>query len=72
MDCYDKVIECMDDNGEQRVLQGMKKATSVIMVTTMQAKHSSRKWCVMFTIHISSNQGKYVEDEVILNKYLLL
>ena len=28
-DRYDKSIECVDDNGEPRVLQGKKKATSV-------------------------------------------
>ena len=26
-DCYDKAIECLDDNGEQRVLQGKNKLT---------------------------------------------
>jgi len=32
---YDKAIECLDDNGEQRVLQGKKKETLVRMVTAM-------------------------------------
>jgi len=36
VDCYDKAIECVDDNGEPRVLQGKKKATSVMMVKTMK------------------------------------
>ena len=27
VDCYDKAIECVDDNGEPRVLQGKNKAT---------------------------------------------
>ena len=35
VDCYDKAIECLDDNGEQIFLWGKKKATSVRMVTTM-------------------------------------
>jgi len=35
VDFYDKVIECLDDNGEPRVLQGKRKATTVRMVTTM-------------------------------------
>ena len=42
MDCYDKAIECLDENGEQRVLQG-KKETSVRMVTSMPAKRSCRE-----------------------------
>ena len=31
VDCYDKSIECVDDNRGPRVLQGKKKATSVRM-----------------------------------------
>ena len=38
VDCYDKAIECLDDNGEQIILQGKKKATFVRMVTSMQEK----------------------------------
>ena len=45
--CYDKVIECLDENGEQRTLQGKKKATSIRMVIVMQAKHNRRKGCVI-------------------------
>jgi len=37
VDCYDKAIECLDDNGEPRVLRGKMKTTLVRMVTTMQA-----------------------------------
>lgn len=48
VDCYDKAIECLDENGEPRVLQGQKKATLVRMVTIMQAKCSHRKGCVLF------------------------
>ena len=60
VECYDKVIECLDDNGEPRVLQGKKKATSVRMVTTMQAKRSRKKGCKLFAVHISSDKGKEV------------
>ena len=35
MDCYDKSIELLDDNGEPRFLQGKKKSTSVRMVIAM-------------------------------------
>ena len=35
VNCYDKSIECLDENGEPRVLKGMQKATSVRMVTPM-------------------------------------
>jgi len=60
--CYDKAIKRLDDNEEKRILQGKKNPTSVRMVTTMHAKHSCRKWCVMFIVHISNDKGKDVED----------
>ena len=34
-DFYDKTIECLDDNGEKRILQGKKNPTSVRMVRAM-------------------------------------
>lgn len=72
VDFYEKNIECADDNGELRVLQGKKKATSVRMATTMQAKRSHKKGCKLFIVHISSDNGKEFEDENVLNKYLVL
>jgi len=35
VDCYDKSIEFLDENGEQRIFQGKKKETSVRMVASM-------------------------------------
>ena len=72
VDCYDKGIECVDDNGEPRVLHGKKKATSVRMVIAMQEKHSHRKGCVLFIVHISSDKGKEVDDVDVLSRYPFL
>lgn len=60
VDCYDKDIKCLNNNGGKRILQGNKKETSVRMVTAMQAKHNLRKGCVLFAIHIYSDKGKDV------------
>ena len=72
VDFYDKAIECVDDNGEPRVLHDNKKTTSVRMVTAMQAKRSCRKVCKLFSVHISSDKGKEVKDEDVLRRYLVL
>jgi len=42
------------------------------MVTAMQAKHSHRKGCVLFAVHISSDKGKDFEDAKVLRRYLIL
>lgn len=39
------------------------------MATTMQAKHSHGKGCVLFSMHISNDKGKDVEDEKVFRKY---
>lgn len=63
VDCYEKAIKCLYDDGENRILQGKKNPALVRMVTAMQAKHSCRKVCVFFIVHISSDKGKDVEDD---------
>ena len=72
VDFFDKAIECLDDNGEKGISQGKKKPTSVRMVTTMQAKRSCRKDCVMIEVHISSDKGKDAEDAKIFTSYPIL
>ena len=41
--CYDKATECLDDDGERKMLHGNKNPTLVRMVTTMQEKHNHKK-----------------------------
>eukprot|EP00253_Pinus_taeda_P027303 PITA_27303 len=72
VDCYDKAIRCVDDNGEPRVLQGKNKATLVRIVTTMQANCSHRKGCKLFPVHISSDKGKEFDDADVLRRYPVL
>ena len=72
VDCYDKAIDCVDDNGEPRILQGKKKTTLVRMVTTMQEKFSRQNGWVLFAVHISSEKGKEVEDVDVLRMYQVL
>jgi len=42
------------------------------MVTTMQAKGSHKRGCVLFIVHISSDKGKEVDDADVLSRYLVL
>lgn len=72
IDCYDKAIECLDDDGKRRILQGKKNSTLVIMVIAMQANHNCMKECVLFAVHVSSDKGKDVKDVEVLKRYLVL
>ena len=72
VDCYDKAIECLDENGDHRILWGKRKETSFRMVTIMQEKCSRIKGCVLYAMHISSDKGKEVEDADVLSRYPVL
>eukprot|EP00253_Pinus_taeda_P009960 PITA_09960 len=72
VDCFDKAIECVDDSCGKRTLKGKKKPTSVTMITTMHAKCSCIKICVVFGVKISSDKGKEVEGADVLSKYPVL
>jgi len=63
---YDKAIECVDENGEVRVLQGTKKATSIRMVTSMRENRSHKKGCVLVTVHIYSDKGRKLRMQMFL------
>lgn len=72
VDFYDKTIDFLDDDEEKRILLGNKNSTLVKMVIAIQEKHNSRKGCVLFSFHISSDKGKDVEDVEDLKRYLVL
>lgn len=61
-----------DDYGEKIILKGKKKLTSVRMVRSIQSKHSNRKGCLLFIVHISSDKGKDVKDVEVLKRYPVL
>ena len=72
MDQLYQAIECLDDNGEERLFQGKKKATLVKMVKVMEVKYGCRKWCALFVAHIFSDRIKDVEDAEVMKRYLIL
>ena len=45
LDCYNKTFECMDEEGNPRVLRGIPKVISVRQISTMQLKKLCRKDC---------------------------
>jgi len=71
VDYYEKAIECLDDNGEQRILHGKKKETSIRMVKIMQEKCNHWKGCVLVAVHIYSDKGNDVDDVEVLSKCLV-
>ena len=45
LDCYHKTFECMDEEGNPRVVRGIPKVISVRQILAMQLKKFYRKGC---------------------------
>ena len=45
LDCYNKTFECIDEEGNPRVVRGIRKVIFVRKVSAMQLKKFYRKCC---------------------------
>ena len=59
IDCHYKTFECMDEEGNPRVVKGIPKVFSVTQVSAMQFKKFYRKGCQLYAAHIL----EAIEDE---------
>jgi hypothetical protein len=69
LNCYEKTLECEDEEGNARILQGIQKPVSVRKISVLQLKKFSRKGCPLYAIQVlNSIEGKElkVEDHPVL------
>ena len=59
LDSYNKTFECMDEEGNPRVVRGIPKVISVRHISTMQLKKLGRKGFQLYAAHIL----EAIEDE---------
>ena len=65
LDCYNKTFECMDEEGNPKVVKGIPKVISVRQVSTMQLKKFCRKGFQLYASHIVEeieNETPRLED----------
>ena len=65
LDCYNKTFECMDEEGNPRVVRGIPKVISLRQVSTMQLKKLCRKGFQLYASHIleaTENETLRLED----------
>ena len=48
LDCYNKTFECLDEQGNLRVVKGIPKVISVRKISAMQLKKFCRKGCKVY------------------------
>jgi hypothetical protein len=58
LDYYNKTLECGDEEGKKRILQGIQNLVSMRQISSLQVKMYCRKGCPLYAIHVMN----YVED----------
>ena len=71
LDCYNKTFECLDEEGNLRVVKGIPKVISIRQSLAMQLKKFSRKGCRVYATHVleaTKNETPRLEDFHVLQE----
>jgi hypothetical protein len=72
LDCYNKAITCLDEEGKQGKIQGIRRVVVVREITAMQLKKSFRKGCQIFASHMeeaTKDKVASIEDHPVLRDF---
>jgi hypothetical protein len=72
LDCHDKAFTCLDEEGNQRRVQGIPRAVVVREILALQLKKCYRKGCQLFAAHVdeaSRDEVSKMEDHAVLKEF---
>ena len=72
LDCYNKTIACIDEEGKKGNIQGIPRVVAIREISSMQLKKSFRKGCQMFATHMeeaTKDKVESIEDHPILRNF---
>jgi hypothetical protein len=72
LDCYNKVVTCIDEEGKQGKIQGIPRVVVVIYISTMQLKNSFKNGCQFFVAHMeeaTKDKVASIEDHPVLRDF---
>ena len=73
IDCYNKTFECLDEEGNSRVVKGIPKVISVRKISAMQLKNLCRKGFQLYASHVLEgveNETPRLEDFHVLQEFM--
>jgi hypothetical protein len=72
LDCRNKAFTCLDEEGNQRVFQGIPRVVTVREISAMQLKKCYRKGCQLFATHVGEtpkDKVSSIEDHGVLKEF---
>ena len=73
LNCFEKTFDCIDENGESKMVRGIPKKILTRKISALQLKKCARKGCRVFAVHITETNVKEtkpnLEDLPFLNDF---
>jgi hypothetical protein len=72
LDCQNKAFTCLDEEGNQRVVQGIPRVVTVSKISAMQLKKCYRKGCQLFAAQVGEtpkDKVPSIEDHEVLEEF---
>ena len=72
LDCYNNTFECLDEEGNLRVVRGIPKVISIRHISAMHLKKFYRKGCRVYATHVLEeveNETPSLEDFHVLQEF---
>jgi hypothetical protein len=72
LDCRNKAFTCLDEEGNQRVVQGIPRAVAIREISVMQLKKCYRKGCQLFAAHVGEtpkDKVSSIEEYAVLKEF---
>ena len=73
LDYYNKNFECMDEEGNLRVVKGIPKVISIRQSSAMQLKKFSRKGCRVYATHVleaTENETPMLDEFHVIQEFM--
>jgi hypothetical protein len=72
LDCRNKAFTCLDEEGNQRVIQGIPRAVTIREISAMQLNKCYGKGCQLFAAHVGEmhkDKVSSIEDHEVLKEF---
>jgi hypothetical protein len=72
LDCHNKRFTCLDEEGNQKTVQGILRAMDIREISFMQLKKCYRKGCQLFAAHVeeaSRDEVSRIGDHEVLTEF---
>ena len=70
VDCFAKMVLCVDDEGRPVEIQGVQRKVSLRFISTMKVKRCMRKGCRLYVVEaVNERKGRSLDQYPVLSEF---